>query len=34
MSMIICKECGKEISDKANVCPHCGYPVQAVSTTQ
>lgn len=27
MSMIICKECGKEISDKANACPHCGCPI-------
>lgn len=34
MSMIICKECGKEISDKANACPHCGCPVQTISTTQ
>ncbi len=22
-------ECGKEISDKAPVCPHCGYVVNA-----
>lgn len=25
MSIIKCKECGKEISDKAASCPHCGY---------
>ncbi|MBI3096371.1 MAG: zinc ribbon domain-containing protein [Rhodocyclales bacterium] len=24
MSLIKCKECGKEISNKADVCPHCG----------
>ncbi len=24
MSMAKCKECGKEISDKATACPHCG----------
>ena len=27
MSLIKCKECGKEISDAASVCPHCGAPV-------
>ena len=26
--LIACKECGKEISDKAKVCPHCGCPVK------
>lgn len=25
--MIYCNECGKEISDKADKCPHCGCPV-------
>ena len=25
MSLIKCPECNKEISDKAKVCPHCGY---------
>ena len=25
MAMIECPECGKEVSDKAYVCPHCGY---------
>lgn len=24
MSLINCKECGKEISNKAEACPHCG----------
>lgn len=27
MALIQCPECGKEISDKANVCIHCGYPM-------
>ena len=27
MAMIYCKECGKEISDKAEKCPHCGFPM-------
>jgi len=26
MSLIKCPECGKEISDKAESCPHCGLP--------
>lgn len=28
MGMIICKECGKEISDKASSCPNCGCPLE------
>lgn len=28
MSMIKCSECGKEISDKAKVCVHCGNPLE------
>lgn len=28
MSLIICPECKKEISDKADVCIHCGYPIK------
>ncbi|MBP3469718.1 MAG: zinc-ribbon domain-containing protein [Lachnospiraceae bacterium] len=27
MSLIKCKECGKEISDQASSCPHCGCPI-------
>ena len=26
MALINCNECGKEISDKAVTCPHCGAP--------
>jgi len=25
--LITCKECQKEVSDKAIACPHCGYPM-------
>lgn len=25
--LIICPECGKEISDKSDKCIHCGYPI-------
>lgn len=27
MALIQCRECGKEISAAASVCPHCGAPV-------
>ena len=27
MALIKCPECGREISDKAPACPHCGTPV-------
>ena len=30
MALIKCPECGKQISDKAKVCPHCGIEVQRV----
>jgi len=29
MALIHCYECGKEISDSATSCPHCGAPVRA-----
>lgn len=28
MALIKCKECGATISDKANVCPKCGCPIE------
>lgn len=27
MTLIECPECGEEISDKAESCPHCGVPI-------
>ncbi len=27
MALIKCPECGKEVSDKAQNCPNCGYPI-------
>jgi len=27
MALIACPECEKEVSDKAESCPHCGYPL-------
>ena len=31
MALIKCPECGKEISDKAPQCIHCGYPLDSTS---
>jgi DNA-directed RNA polymerase subunit RPC12/RpoP len=31
MALILCPECGKEISDKASACPHCGHPIVAAT---
>lgn len=28
MALIKCKECNKDISDKATVCVHCGCPIK------
>lgn len=30
MALINCPECGKEISDRAEACPNCGYPIKKV----
>lgn len=27
MALIVCPECGKEVSNKSEVCIHCGYPL-------
>ena len=32
MALIKCSDCGRMLSDKARVCPHCGAPV--LSSTQ
>lgn len=34
MALIKCKECGKEISDKAESCPNCGYKITPTSTVK
>lgn len=28
MGMINCPECGKSVSDKANICVNCGFPIE------
>ena len=34
MAMTKCEECGNLISDKAGICPNCGYPIQAIKSAQ
>lgn len=34
MALIKCEECGKEISDKATACIHCGCPVNIKEITE
>lgn len=34
MALIKCKECGKEISDQAKVCVHCGYSLVKKSSQE
>lgn len=31
MALIKCLECGNQISDHANCCPHCGSPVKGIT---
>ena len=30
MSLIYCKECGKQVSSSAAVCPHCGFDLRVL----
>lgn len=34
MALIKCNECGHTISDKAESCPNCGYPVRLLMEQQ
>lgn len=34
LSLILCPECNKKISDKANSCPNCGYPMNDEKETR
>ena len=31
MALIPCPECGKEVSDRAPACIHCGYPLSSAA---
>lgn len=30
MSLIVCSECGNNVSEFADKCPHCGCPIDIV----
>lgn len=30
MALIVCPECGRQVSDKAAACPNCGSPISAM----
>lgn len=32
--IIFCKNCGKEIDDKAAICVHCGIPVKSTTSEE
>ena len=34
MALIKCPECGREVSDRANACIHCGFPLNEVIATK
>lgn len=34
MALITCPECGQSVSDHADACPKCGYPVGAMIEKQ
>jgi len=34
MTLIKCIECGKEVSDQAASCPHCGAPIQSSASNK
>lgn len=33
MALIECPECGQNVSDRADACPNCGYPVGTMITS-
>ena len=34
MALIKCPECGREISDQAVSCPHCGFPLSKIKESE
>lgn len=28
MALVVCPDCGREISENADICPNCGFPLQ------
>lgn len=34
MALILCPECKEQISNKAKICIHCGYPIEEINKTE
>lgn len=34
MALIECPECGNQVSNRASACPHCGFPITKISSSQ
>ncbi len=34
MALITCAECGAQVSDKAEACPHCGAPIEKPASSK
>jgi len=34
MALVACSECGKQVSDSAVICPHCGVAAPALSVKE
>ena len=34
MALIKCPECSKDVSTSAQVCPHCGYPINKTTVAK
>lgn len=34
MALVTCRDCGKDVSERAKVCPHCGAPMQEDATVR
>lgn len=34
MTLLKCPECQHDVSDKASACPHCGYPINSLTSTK
>ncbi|MEX2399854.1 MAG: zinc-ribbon domain-containing protein [Rhodothermales bacterium] len=34
MALVECRECGRDVSDEADKCPHCGAPPTTAARMQ
>lgn len=33
MALVKCPECGKEVSEHADACPQCGFPIRSIKSS-